>query len=159
MSMTPACVALDDAGVEYAVHPYDHDPTAESFGLEAADALGVDPEHVFKTLMATTETGELLVAIVPVARQLDLKALARAAGEKRVRMAALANAERSSGYVAGGISPFGQRKRLRTFLDMSADDLEVIYVSAGRRGLDLSLDPTELVRLLDADVVEIASSA
>jgi Cys-tRNA(Pro)/Cys-tRNA(Cys) deacylase len=157
--MTPACVALDDAGVEYDVHPYDHDPTAESFGLEAADALGVDPEHVFKTLMATTETGELLVAIVPVARQLDLKAIARAAGVKRVRMAAVANAERSSGYVAGGISPFGQRKRLRTFLDLSANDLELIYVSAGRRGLDLSLDPTELVRLLDADVVEIASAS
>ena len=157
MSMTPACVVLDDAGVVYDLHPYDHDPTVESFGLEAADALGVDPEHVFKTLMATTDTGEFIVAIVPVTHQLDLKALARAAGEKRVRMAAVADAERSSGYVAGGISPFGQRKQLRTFLDRSAHALEMIYVSAGRRGLDLSLDPTDLVRLLDAGVVEIAS--
>ena len=157
--MTPACVRSTTPGSSTPSIRTTTIPSVESFGLEAADALGVDPEHVFKTLMATTDAGELLVAIVPVARQLDLKALARAAGVKRVRMAAVANAERSSGYVAGGISPFGQRKRLRTFLDRSANDLELIYVSAGRRGLDLSLDPTELVRLLDADVVEIASAS
>ncbi len=150
MSKTPACVALDEAGVSYVLHPYDHDPAAESFGMEAAELLGVEADVVFKTLMAELDSGELVVAIVPVSGRLGLKALARAAGSKKATMATVGAAERSSGYVAGGISPFGQRTPRRTFIDETAEIIDEIYVSAGRRGLDLSLDPTDLIALLGA---------
>ena len=118
---TPATVALDRAGVAYTLHPYDHDPRAVSYGLEAAEALGVDPARVFKTLLATLD-GELVVGIVPVSGQLDLKALARALGGSRAVMADVAAAERATGYVAGGISPIGQKRPHRTVLDASALD-------------------------------------
>lgn len=158
MAKTPACVALDEAGVAYVLHPYDHDPDAESFGLEAADVLGVEPDVVFKTLMAELDSGELVVAIVPVSGRLGLKALARAAGAKKAAMADVAMAERSSGYVAGGISPFGQRTPRRTFVDETAEIMDVMYVSGGRRGLDLSLAPTDLIDLLEATTAPLSDS-
>lgn len=155
--MTPACRALDAVGVNYTIHPYDHVSGAESYGLGAAAALGLEPALVFKTLMAELDTGEVVVAIVPVTRTLDLKALARAASVKRASMADVAAAERVSGYVAGGISPFGQRTRRATFLDTSAADHNTIYVSGGRRGLDLGVDPEDLIDVLDATLAPIAS--
>jgi len=156
--VTPATKSLDRAGVRYGVHPYEHDEAAVSFGLEAAEALGVDPAGVFKTLMAELAgTGELVVAIVPADKRLGLKALAAAAGAKKAAMADVARAERSSGYVAGGISPFGQRATRRTFIDVSALGFEEIYVSGGRRGLDLSLAPTDLVAVTDAAIVDLSA--
>ncbi len=146
---TPATAALDRAGVPYRLHPYDHDPRATSYGLEAATALGVDPTRVFKTLLASLD-GSLVVAIVPVSGQLDLKALARALGGSRAVMAGVADAERVTGYVAGGISPVGQKRPLRTVLDDSALDHDTILVSAGRRGLDLELAPADLVEITGA---------
>jgi len=151
---TPATVALERAGVTFTVHAYDHDPRSTSYGLEAADALGLDPARVFKTLLADVD-GELVVAVVPVSGQLDLKALAAALGGKRAAMADPAVAERATGYVVGGISPIGQRKRLRTVVDETATDRPAVYVSGGRRGVDLGLDPADLVRVLDAQVARI----
>jgi len=151
---TPATVALEKAGVTFTVHAYDHDPRSASYGLEAADALGLDPDAVFKTLLAEVD-GELVVAVVPVSGQLDLKALASAVGGKRAAMADPAVAERTTGYVVGGISPIGQRRRLRTVVDESASARPAVYVSGGRRGVDLGLDPTDLVRVLDAQVARI----
>ena len=120
--------------------------------------LGVEPDIVFKTLMAELDSGELVVAVVPVSGRLGLKALAKAAGAKRATMAAVAAAERSSGYVAGGISPFGQRTERRTFIDETAEIMDHIYVSGGRRGLDLSLAPDDLIRLLGATIAPIGES-
>lgn len=151
---TPATVALVRAGVEHTLHPYEHDPRAASFGLEAAQALGLDPAEVFKTLVAEAD-GALVVAVVPVTGELDLKALARAVGASRTRMADPAAAERSSGYVRGGISPLGQRRRLPTVVDASALDHDRVYVSAGRRGLDVGLAPADLVRLTGATVAPV----
>lgn len=146
---TPATVALTRAGIGFTLHEYDHDPRAASYGLEAAEALGLDPARVFKTLMATVD-GRLTVAIVPVSGQLDLKALARAVGGSRAAMADRAEAERVTGYVAGGISPIGQRKQLPTVLDSTALDHPTVFVSAGRRGLDLEIAPVDLVRITEA---------
>jgi len=127
--MTPAVVAAERAGIPFALHEYDHDPKAESYGLEAAEKTGVDPARVFKTLVVSQD-GKLSVAIVPVAAQLDLRALG-----KRAELADRAAAERATGYVLGGISPLGQRKPLPTLVDESALAFPSIYVSAGRRGL------------------------
>jgi Cys-tRNA(Pro)/Cys-tRNA(Cys) deacylase len=151
---TPATVALERAGVSFTQHSYGHDPAAPSYGVEAAEQLGLDPAAVLKTLLADVD-GHLVVAIVPVSGQLDLKALASAVGGKRARMAEPAVAERVTGYVVGGISPLGQKKRLPTVVDESAMALESVYVSGGRRGLDLGLAPVDLVRLLDASVAQI----
>jgi Cys-tRNA(Pro)/Cys-tRNA(Cys) deacylase len=137
------------------VHPYDHDPSAPSYGLEAAAALGVSPAEVYKTLLVESERG-LAVGIVPVDRSLDLKALATALGVKRVRMATSEAAERATGYVVGGISPLGQRRRLPTVLDVSATSFARVYVSGGRRGLDVSLAPADLVAATDAVLHEIS---
>jgi Cys-tRNA(Pro)/Cys-tRNA(Cys) deacylase len=155
---TPATVALDRAGVAYTVHAYDHDPHASSYGLEAAEALGLDPATVFKTLLASAD-GALVVAVVPVTGHLDLKALAAATGAKRATMAEPAAAERSTGYVVGGISPLGQRRRLPTVIDASARELPTMYVSGGRRGADVGLAPADLADLLDATFAPIGSSA
>ena len=151
---TPATVALDRAGVAHTLHPYDHDPRAASYGLEAADALGVDPARVFKTLVASLDA-ELVVAIVPVSGQLDLKRLARALGGSKAVMAEVAAAERATGYVAGGISPIGQKRRHRTVLDTSALAHPTILVSGGRRGLDLEISPADLVAITGAITTEI----
>ncbi|MEU1490997.1 Cys-tRNA(Pro) deacylase [Streptomyces sp. NPDC005776] len=146
---TPATVALTAAGVEFTVHAYEHDPASASYGEEAAEALGVSPDRVFKTLVADVD-GRLTVAVVPVAGSLDLKALASAIGGKRATMADPAAAERTTGYVRGGISPLGQRKRLPTVLDTSARSHATICVSAGRRGLEVELSPTDLAALTNA---------
>jgi Cys-tRNA(Pro)/Cys-tRNA(Cys) deacylase len=152
---TPATVALTKAGVAFTVHAYDHDPSAPSYGLEAAEALGLPPEQVFKTLFVDVD-GRLAVGIVPVARQLDLKAVAAALGGKKATMADPAGAERASGYVVGGISPLGQKRAHPTVLDDSALGLATIYVSGGRRGLDLGLAPQDLVRMTQAVTSAIA---
>lgn len=152
---TPATVALTAAGTAFTVHAYDHDPSAASYGEEAAEALGVTPDRVFKTLVADVD-GALTVAVVPVAGRLDLKALATAVGGKRATMADPAVAERTTGYVRGGISPLGQRKRLRTVLDESAAAHATICVSAGRRGLEVELSPTDLAALTSAVLAQIA---
>lgn len=153
--MTPAIELLKKSQVPHEVLSYHHDPKAASYGLEAAEKLGLAPETVFKTLLAASEKQELLVAIVPVAGTLDLKALAQAAGLKKLEMAKPDQAQRSTGYLVGGISPLGQKKRLRTFIDASAAALPSIHVSAGRRGLEVALAPTDLARLLDAPFVPI----
>lgn len=146
---TPATVALTAAGVAFTVHSYEHDPAHPSYGEEAAEAMGVSPDRVFKTLVADVD-GALTVAVVPVAGSLDLKALASAVGGKRAVMADPALAERTTGYVRGGISPLGQRKKLRTVLDESASAHGTICVSAGRRGLEVELSPDDLAALTDA---------
>jgi Cys-tRNA(Pro)/Cys-tRNA(Cys) deacylase len=151
--MTPAVVAAERAGIAFTLHEYEHDPKAASYGLEAAEKTGVDPGRVFKTLVVS-QGGALAVAIVPVAAQLDLRALG-----KRAALAERAAAERATGYVLGGISPLGQRKRLPTLLDESALAFDTIFVSAGRRGLELELAPGEHVRQTDACVTSIASGA
>ncbi|MFG2719559.1 Cys-tRNA(Pro) deacylase [Streptomyces sp. NPDC048416] len=151
---TPATVALTAAGTAFTVHAYAHDPAAASYGEEAAQALGVGAERVFKTLVADVD-GELTVAVVPVAGSLDLKALASAVGGKRAAMADPAAAERTTGYVRGGISPLGQRKKLRTVLDDSASAHATICVSAGRRGLEVELSPADLAALTGAVLAPI----
>lgn len=147
---TPAIVAAERAGIAFTVHEYVHDPKAASYGLEAAEKLGIDPAHVFKTLVADVD-GTLTVAIVPVEAQLDLKALG-----KRVSMADPKLAERTSGYVTGGISPLGQRRQLPTVLDESALSFETIHVSAGRRGLEIELAPADLLALTGGRTLPIA---
>ena len=137
--MTPALDLLKKVRAEHRIYSYEHDPKAASYGLEAAEKLNLDPKRVFKTLLASSEKGELLVAVVPVVGTLDLKALASAAKVKKCEMADVAVAQRSTGYLVGGISPLGQKKRLRTFIDQSANAHETIHVSAGRRGLEVEL--------------------
>lgn len=151
---TPATVALTAAGVAFTLHPYEHDPRAASYGLEAAEALGVEPERVLKTLMVTLDRS-LVVGVVPVVGQLDLKALARALGGSRAAMADVAAAERATGYVAGGISPVGQRRAHHTVVDESALSWPTVFVSGGRRGLDLELSPADLVAVTGATTAPI----
>jgi Cys-tRNA(Pro)/Cys-tRNA(Cys) deacylase len=152
---TPATVALDAAGVPFTVHAYEHDPAAASYGEEAAEAMGVSQDRVFKTLLAEVD-GVLTVGVVPVAAKLDLKALAAAVGGKHGAMADPVAAERATGYVLGGISPLGQRRRLRTVVDDSALAHDSVYVSAGRRGLEVELAPADLVALTSAAAAPIA---
>ena len=154
MAGTRATVVLRRAGVAFTEHSYAHDTGASSYGMEAADALGLDPEQVFKTLLATVD-GRLVVGIVPVSGQLDLKAVAAAVDGKKATMADPADAERATGYVVGGISPIGQTRRLATVLDESALGFDTVYVSGGRRGLDLGLSPADLVRVTGATVAVI----
>lgn len=146
---TPATVALTAAGIAFEVRSYEHDPRAASYGAEAAEALGVDPARVFKTLLASLDA-RLVVGIVPVTGQLDLKALARALGGSKAVMAEVAAAERATGYVAGGISPVGQKRSHPTVLDASALEHGTILVSGGRRGFDLELAPADLVAVTGA---------
>jgi len=141
---TPAVLALTRAGISHTLHAYDHDPRVTNYGLEAAAALGVDAESVFKTLLADVD-GSLVVGIVPVTGQLDLKALARAVGGSRAAMADPAAAQRATGYIIGGISPLGQKRSHPTVLDETAILHEVIYVSGGRRGLDIGIAPDDLI--------------
>jgi Cys-tRNA(Pro)/Cys-tRNA(Cys) deacylase len=148
-------VLLARLAIAHTVHRYEHDPRHGSYGLEASDALGIAPERVFKTLVAEVD-GVLTVGVVPVAGQLDLKALAAAAGGKRAVMADVAAAERATGYVAGGISPVGQRRRLPVVIDSSALEFPTVFCSGGRRGLEIELAPTDLVRATGARVSAIA---
>ena len=141
---TPATVALTRAGIAFTTHVYAHDPRATSFGEEAAAALGLTVDEVFKTLMASVD-GRPVIGIVPVSGTLDLKAIAAAAGGRRAEMSDPATAQRLTGYVVGGISPIGQKKALPTFLDDSARSLTTVYVSGGRRGFDIGLAPDDLL--------------
>jgi Cys-tRNA(Pro)/Cys-tRNA(Cys) deacylase len=151
---TTATIALERARIPFTVHEYAHDPRHDSYGLEASAALGIEPERVFKTLIAEVD-GALVTAVVPVAGELDLKALAVAVKGKKAAMADVTAAERATGYVAGGISPVGQRKRLRVVLDASAMSHGTMFCSAGRRGLEIELAPADLVKAADATVAVI----
>ena len=153
--MTPAVKMAEEAGVDFRLHRYQHDPGAESYGLEAAQLLDLEPRRVFKTLLAVVDE-QPQVAMVPVNLSLDLKALAKAAGGKKARMADADLAQRVTGYVLGGISPLGQKRRLPTFLDASARSLERLHVSGGRRGLEIALAPVELIRLCQARLAPLA---
>lgn len=155
---TPATALVARQKITHRVHEYAHDPRAESYGAEAAEALGVPAGRVFKTLVTEVD-GALTVAVVPVTASLDLKALAAAAGGKRAAMADPAAAERATGYVRGGISPLGQRKRLPTVIDASALGYETVFCSAGRRGLELELAAADLARLTGAVTAPIATTA
>jgi Cys-tRNA(Pro)/Cys-tRNA(Cys) deacylase len=152
---TPATVALSKAKVEFTTHTYDHYPAAKSYGLEAAEALGLAPEQVFKTLLVEVD-GKLTVGVVPVDKQLDLKAIAVAAGGKKAVMADPSAAERTTGYVVGGISPIGQKRALPTVVDATATDHDTVYVSGGRRGLDIGLAAKDLITITNARTAPIA---
>lgn len=148
-------MALRAAGIPFAERSYVHDPAVTDFGREAADALGVEPDRVFKTLLVEVD-GSLVVGIVPVTGKLDLKALAAAVGGKKAEMADAALAERRTGYIVGGISPIGQKTAHPTVLDETAELWDTVFVSGGRRGLDLELAPAGLVRATSAVVADIA---
>ncbi len=154
--MTPAIVELEAAGIRHTLHSYTHGDSEVGYGLEAASALDVDPDQVFKTLLVDGG-GQLAVAIIPVTCKLSLKLAASALGRKRVEMCDPARAERATGYVVGGISPFGQRRRLPTVVDESAELYERIFVSGGKRGLDVGLAPDDLVAHLDATVAPLTA--
>jgi Cys-tRNA(Pro)/Cys-tRNA(Cys) deacylase len=154
---TPATAALENAGVSYVLHPYSHDARTDSYGDEAATALAIDPEQIFKTLIASVD-GRLVCAVVPVAGKLNLKALAAAAGGKKAEMADPAKAQRATGYVLGGISPLGHRSKLTVVIDVSASAFETMYVSAGKRGLQVELAPADLLDLTGARFAAIAAS-
>lgn len=145
--MTPAIELARRANIAHRIHEYRHDPGAASYGLEAVEKLGLKPEQVFKTLVAELLAGELVVAVIPVAEKLNMKALAKAAGAKKAAMAAAPAVERSTGYVLGGVSPLGQKKALRSFIHDSACALDTLFVSAGRRGLEIELAPAALAEL------------
>ncbi len=153
--MTPAVKAAEKAGVDFQLHAYEHDPQAESYGREAAECLGLAAERVFKTLLAEVD-GKVQVAMVPVDHSLDLKALARAAGGKKAAMVDGPRAERLTGYVLGGISPLGQKKRLPLWLDDSAHRHASLYMSAGRRGLEIEMAPPDLLALTGGRLAPLA---
>jgi Cys-tRNA(Pro)/Cys-tRNA(Cys) deacylase len=154
---TPAVVAAERAGIPFKLHEYPHDPAAPSYGMEAAEALGVSPTRVFKTLVVQVDAASLAVAIVPVAARLNLKEVSAAAHGKRAELALPVDAERATGYVVGGISPLGQKRRLRALLDRSAVDHETVFVSAGRRGLQMEIAPADLARLTQATIATLTS--
>jgi Cys-tRNA(Pro)/Cys-tRNA(Cys) deacylase len=154
--VTPAVVALVDAGIAHTIHEYDRGEDLHDFGREAADALGLDHDQVFKTLVVVADD-EMVVAIVPVSCQLSMKRVASAVGAKKATMCDPSAAERSSGYIVGGISPIGQRKRLRTVIDETAELFDTVYVSGGKRGVDIGLAPRDLIGLLDAIVAPITA--
>ncbi len=156
--MTPAVRMIRKARVEHTLHPYDHNPESRSYGLEAAEKLGVPPARVYKTLVVRCQPDGLAVAVVPVSTQLDLKRFAAARGVKKVSMATTDEVERATGYVPGGVSPLGQKRRLPIVVDRSVNDHEQVYISAGKRGLDVALRPADLIRLTGADVHEIAAT-
>lgn len=153
---TTATIALERAKIPFTLHEYAHDPRHDSYGLEASEALGIPPARVFKTLVAAVD-GRLAVGVVPVGRQLDLKALAAAVGGKKAVLAEVAAAERATGYVAGGISPLGQKRRLPVVIDTSALELTTMFCSAGRRGLEIELAPADLIKASGATVAPIAT--
>ena len=155
--MTPAILLLEQNKITHIVHSYSHDARAASYGLEAAEKLGLAPEQVFKTLLVSADSNELLVAVLPVHAQLNLKALANAARVKKVEMADPQRAQRVTGYLVGGISALAQKKALRTFLDSSAEQLNTLYISAGRRGLEVELSAADLLQLTQGQYADIAS--
>jgi len=154
--MTPAINSAKRANIKFIVHEYDHDPAVESYGMEAATKLGVDSGRVFKTLVVALDNRDLAVAVLPVSTQLDLKLFAKAMGTKKVTMASKTVVQRTTGYVVGGVSPVGQRKKLRTVIDISASKYNTIYVSAGRRGLEIELSPDDLGSLTNGEFKAIS---
>jgi Cys-tRNA(Pro)/Cys-tRNA(Cys) deacylase len=153
--MTPGINAVKKSKVSYKIHEYVHEESSESYGLEAAEKLAVDQARIFKTLVVALDSKELVVGVIPVSSKLSMKLVARAAAAKKATMAATADVERSTGYVLGGVSPLGQKKRLKTIIDASAANWPTIYVSAGRRGLEIELSPSDLTRLTSAVLAEI----
>ena len=154
--MTPGIKVAQQAKITHTVHEYEHEPSNDSYGLEASTKLGVDQERVFKTLVVSLDNKELAVGIIPVSSKLSMKQIAKATGAKKAKMAAQADVERSTGYVLGGVSPLGQKKRLKTVLDSSAQNYATIFVSAGRRGLEIELDPQDLVKLTNGSLAQIS---
>ena len=153
--MTPAINTAKKNKIPYTVHQYSHDPGHDSYGREAAEKLGFPEEQIFKTLVVQLDSGHLAVTVIPVSSMLNLKLVAKAAGAKKAAMADKTLVEKVTGYVLGGVSPLGQKKRLATFLDTSAKDFSTIFVSGGRRGLDIELSPTDLASLTTATFAEI----
>jgi Cys-tRNA(Pro)/Cys-tRNA(Cys) deacylase len=154
--VTPAIALLRKKKIAHAVREYEHDPAAESYGLEAAEKLGIDPARMFKTLVVKLDNGTLAVGIVPVSSLLNLKRMAKACGAKKAAMAPPPEVERATGYVLGGVSPLGQRKRLAAVIDASAERFDTVFVSAGRRGMDVELAPSDLQSLLGARLADLA---
>ena len=154
--MTPGINLVKKKKILHKVHEYSHDPSVESYGVEAADKLGVSQGRVFKTLVVSLNTKELVVGVIPVSSMLSMKLIAKAAGAKKAEMASQSEVERSTGYVLGGVSPLGQKKRLNTIIDNSAELYETIYISAGRRGLEIELSPNDLRRLVGGIFAEIS---
>ncbi|TMN90426.1 Cys-tRNA(Pro) deacylase [Pseudoalteromonas phenolica] len=155
--MTPAILLAKKAKITFNVHEYKHDPKAQSYGLEAAEKLGLNPSQVFKTLVVETDSKQLVVAVLPVNQQLNLKSLAKAVGAKKAAMAPQQLVERSTGYILGGVSPLAQKKRLATVIDSSAKTFETIFVSAGRRGLEIELAAATLCELTQGQFADIQS--
>lgn len=155
--MTPAIDLLIKQKIPHQLHEYQHDPASQAYGLEAAEKIGVPVELVFKTLVVKLDAKQLAVAIIPVANKLSLKAIAKAAKAKKAVMAEAIEVQRSSGYVLGGVSPIAQKRLLPTFIDISSNKLETIYVSGGRRGLDIALSPTDLERVLKASYAPLTA--
>ena len=153
--MTPSINAIKQAQVPYKVYEYEHQASCHSYGLEASEKLGLPLEQVFKTLVIELDTHELVVAVIPVSHQLNMKALAKAAKAKKAKMAEPSDVERTTGYVLGGVSPLGQKKQLRTFIDSSANNFTTIFVSAGRRGLEIEISPDDLIYLAGANKAQI----
>ena len=154
--MTPAVALAKRSGIDFQTHQYAHDPNHPSYGEEAAEKLGIDPARVFKTLVISVDGKQLAVAVVPVAMKLDLKAAAKALGGKKAGMAEAKAVERATGYVLGGVSPLGQKRRLKTIIDEAARNLDTLFVSAGRRGLEIELAPDDLCELLGARYASLA---
>lgn len=154
--MTPGINLVKQSRIAHTVHEYIHDPSSDSYGLEAAEKLGVDESRVFKTLVVSLDGKALAVGVIPVASLLSMKLMAKAAGAKKAAMASPSDVERSTGYVLGGVSPLGQKKRLKTIVDTSAKIHPTIYVSAGRRGLEIELDPNDLCKLVNGVFADIA---
>ncbi len=156
--MTPAINVAKKHKIDHNVHEYTHEPSSDSYGLEAAQKLGIATAKIFKTLVVSTENKQLVVAVIPVSAMLSMKMIAKAAGTKKATLALPADVKRSTGYVLGGVSPLGQKKRLKTFIDISAKDHPRIFVSAGRRGLEIELSPDDLTFALNATLTELCQS-